>query len=641
MRLGPILLATIAFSGSALPTYAAAPLSSQATPLIGAAVLAKVDADVDADLRATHSEAATIAIIKNGRTVYTRGYGLRDLATALPADVQTRYEVGSLTKQFTAVAVLQLKEAGKVDLDARLSTYLPLAPHAESVTLRQLLTQTSGFKDYMSAPNIDTLVETPATFDQLMARITDEPLGFKPGTQWEYSSTNYLILGHVIEVVSGETWDDYLREHIFVSAGMKDSATIAQEGAVSDMARGYTYINGKNEPSVPLDESWAGAAGGIVSTVGDLTRWHEALTSGKIISLDDYSLLSTPARFPDGSYSEYGFGLYVDTYDGQPRVWHNGNTFGFDASDQFFPKQDMRIIVLTNSADGGSDEVVARIYNDLFPAIAAAALNGAAGSDPALAEKLDAHAQPLSTDMTPLDMYRRALATMHAAEAPPFLQFKVAANTTFKGTVWIQHFVHVERTSDRREKIRAVDVELHRNVHPLDVAPDLFLGHASATAPESGPNVFSVGLETGTAKSLSTIATVENRSHYKVTLSGREVLSGCGQAIHLKLEPLTAPMAYNLRDLWIDPATSRICKARAVWWSILDIMYPQKVVATVTLDLNADGLIEHYATSVSARQLLATETARQDASFSDIRSVNESVWTTAPVLDSSFRMPHS
>jgi len=589
-------------------------------------IRAKIDADVNAALRTNHCEGATIAIVDGATTVYSRGYGLRDVDGGLPADVQTHYEVGSITKQFAAAAIVQLKEAGKLNLDARMATYLPTAPHATEITVRELLTQTSGLADFITAPNIESLVGTPTTFDAVVARIGDKPLDFKPGTQWEYSSTNYLILGRIVEVLSGETWENYAHDHLFLPAGMTSTATIAQESALPDMARGYAYGNGQNAPSVPVDESWAGAAGGIVTTVGDLTTWHAALASGKIVSPDDYALLTAPARFPDGSNAEYAFGLYVDTYDGQPRIWHSGNTFGFDASDQFFPKQDVRIVAMTNSADCQSNELVAHIYNDLFPAIASEARNGAAGVDPDLAGKFTLQPLPVSASMAPLTIYRSALARMRSVTAPAYLQFKLQATTAFSGSIVIQHFVGVERTADRKRKFRDVDAVIQRNVWPFELAPDLFLGHTGLATPAPSANEFTFGLDETSTKPLSTIATVTSNSRYSVTLDGVEDLQGCGHALHLKLKPLQDPMRYNLRELWVDASDARICKATGVWFATVE---RKKIVATIALDLNADGLINHYRTSVSARFLVLTVSGRQDGSINDIRSVSDTVWSAA------------
>jgi len=400
--------------------FAAAPVAqpvsadpSQQAPPLKAAVRSKIDADVKALLSAAHASGATIAIVQGGAIVYTRGYGLRDVAKLLPADASTRYEIGSITKQFTAAAILQLKESGKIDLDATVATYLPSVAHAKEITVRQLLTHTSGLEDFVGIPNFETLAATPATFDQVMSRIADRPLGFTPGAQFGYSSTNYLILGRIIELVSGQSWEAYVQQHLFAPAGMTESATMAEEFQLPDMARGYVYAQGHATESKPIAESWASSAGGIVSTAGDLQKWGEALSSGRIISTPDYQLLTSPARLADGAVSDYGFGMKIDRFEGQPRIWHDGNTNGFDGSDQFFPSQGVRIIVLTNTVDGGSDKIAEHVYNDLFPAIAAAAV------------RADEAAQHSAAAL----LYARALRVMNGLRQPKYVAYRMESSS--------------------------------------------------------------------------------------------------------------------------------------------------------------------------------------------------------------------
>ena len=407
------LVAILMWFAAAPPAQFVSAAPSQQAPPLTAAVRSKIDADVRAILSGAHAQGATIAIVHGGAIVYTRGYGLRDVAQSLPADAHTRYEIGSITKQFTAAAVLQLKEAGKIDLDATVATYLPSVSHAKEITIRQLLTHTSGRDDYVGIPNFETLAATPATFDQVMSRISERPLGVRPGAQFVYSSTNYLILGRIIELVAGQSWEAYVQQHLFAPAGMTDSGTMAQEGQLADMARGYVYAQGHTAESKPIAESWASSAGGIVSTADDLQKWGEALSSGRIISTSDYQLLTSPARLADGSTAEYGFGMKVDRFEGQPRLWHDGNTNGFDASDQFFPSQDVRIIVLTNTVDGGSDKIAEHLFNDLFPAIAAAALRSEQASQHSASALL----------------YTRSLRVMDGLRQPKYLAYRMESSS--------------------------------------------------------------------------------------------------------------------------------------------------------------------------------------------------------------------
>ena len=264
-----------------------------------------------------------------------------------------------------------------------------------------------------------------------MSRIAEKPLGFTPGAQFGYSSTNYLILGRIIELVSSQSWEAYVQQHLFAPAGMTDTATMAQEGQLADMARGYVYAQGHAAESKAIAESWASSAGGIVSTADDLQKWGEALSSGRIISTSDYQLLTSPARLADGSASEYGFGMKIDRFEGQPRVWHDGNTNGFDGSDQFFPSQGVRIIVLTNTLDGGSDKIAEHVYNDLFPAIAAAAVRAAEASQHSAAALL----------------YARSLHVMDGLRQPRYLAYRLESSsdglhfdlwTDRSGLVWLR-----------------------------------------------------------------------------------------------------------------------------------------------------------------------------------------------------------
>ncbi len=395
MRLLQTVAATWALlCAAAVPAIAQTPTPAAGPAPLDAAARARIDDDVAAILKAAGGTGATVAIVEDGTTVYVRGYGLRDIAAALPAQADTHYEIGSITKQFTAAAILQLKSAGKLGLDDRLSVYLPSAPHAAAVTIRQLLSHTSGIHEYLEGAHVVDRAAKPATFAQLMALVAKKPLDFKPGTKWAYSNTNYIILGRVIEVVSKQPYEAYVREHLFGPAGMTNTATIADEAHLSNMAHGYRTSNGKTVPAKPLDDSFAWSAGNIVTTVADLQRWNAALMSGKIISPADYTLMTTPQRLPSGASSDYGFGMAVDSFEGQPRIWHNGGTFGFAATSQFFPKQALRVIVLTNDEDGPDAAIAAKIFNDLNPTIAANDLTPAPGEDRAVTARIKAFIIP-------------------------------------------------------------------------------------------------------------------------------------------------------------------------------------------------------------------------------------------------------
>ena len=385
---------------AALPLTAHAAAPDAAMPSV--ALARRIDADVTLVLHYTETPGATILILKDGRPLYAHAYGFRTLADHQPARIDTHYEIGSITKQLTAAAILQLRDAGKLDLDAKVSTYIPDAPHASEVTMRQLLTHTSGLADFIDASSEERATQ-PATFDQLMAIVADKPLNFPPGSKVSYSNTGYIILGRIIELISHEKYRDYVRTHLLQPAGMNETFTVTDETSLPTMATGYRHVDGKLERGLTIHESFGWSAGNLVSTVGDVENWNAALTGGKIVPLADYSLMSTPQKATDSSDTGYGLGLFITSVDGQPRISHTGSsTFGFTAANFYFPRQDVRIIALTNNADvpEAAEMLTTAIFNDLFPPLARAALQPARGEDAAVTAKTKAVFEHLQKGLT-------------------------------------------------------------------------------------------------------------------------------------------------------------------------------------------------------------------------------------------------
>ena len=334
---------------------------------------------------------AAVGIVRDGQIIYIKGFGLRDKAADKPVDADTRFEIGSVTKQFTAAAILQLKEQGKLTLDDRIAKYLPSFPHANEITLRQLLNQVSGLEDYLAAPDAQARVTSvPGSLEQV-AEAAKAPLHFVPGSRWEYSNTNYYVLGKIVEIVSGQTYDRYIREHLFAPAGMSHSGFVGSERNLTDVATGYWEGPGQKgpaEPAPPILESWAGGAGAIVSTIGDLAAWDTALASGKIVNADDVALMSTPGRLNDGRPTAYGMGLGLDIFDGHKRVWHNGGSYGTLTMDATYPDDRIDIIVFENDLDGDPRAIEGAIFDVLFPRAAVAENDPAPGEDLAARPKV-------------------------------------------------------------------------------------------------------------------------------------------------------------------------------------------------------------------------------------------------------------
>jgi len=346
----------------------------------------RIDADVRAALAHAGAPGATIAIIRDGHLDYAQAYGWRDVEHHLPMRVDTHFEIGSITKQFTVAALLQLRAAGKLDIDATLATYLPTAPHAGEVTLRQLMSHTSGLHDYFDTPDAEAAAVKPATFDQVIARIASLPLDFAPGSRWAYSNTGYVLLGRIIEIVSGERYNHYVRAHFLRPLGMRQSVTVADEAHLPDMAVGYRTAGGRLQRAPTISDGFGWSAGNIVSTQADLETWNRALMAGQVVSPADYRLMTTSVMTTESGDAGYGLGLFVDRVLDQPRIGHTGGSFGFTTANEYFPNQHVRIIAFTNDGDGPPEpgEILTNVvFDDLYPEIAAAALRPTPGEDPA------------------------------------------------------------------------------------------------------------------------------------------------------------------------------------------------------------------------------------------------------------------
>ncbi len=289
-----------------------------------------------------------VMVVRDGRTIYARAFGERR-AGGPPVDLHTHFEIGSDTKQFTAAAILQLKEAGKLAFDDSLAKYVPDFPHANEVTLRQLLDQTTGLFDYVSTNHFLALTRREQGDLPLVEDMVAGPLAFRPGSQWAYSNTNYFALARVVEVTSGENYKTYLRRHIFAPADMGETGFVADERRLANMAVGYwrgQNRKGRLRRSPTISDSWLGGAGDIVSTVGDLAKWDLALERGTIVSRQDLALMTEPATLADDRKDDYGFGWWIDPVNGHTDIYHDGDTLGMSSSNNYFPDYDLWIVVL-------------------------------------------------------------------------------------------------------------------------------------------------------------------------------------------------------------------------------------------------------------------------------------------------------
>jgi CubicO group peptidase (beta-lactamase class C family) len=309
---------------------------------------------------------ASIAIIKEGKVFYSKAYGMADLETRTPCATSTNYRLASVTKQFTAMAVLMLVEKGKLTLDSRLTDVLPAAPaYLHDVRIRHLLNHTSGIVDY---EDLIPENQTGQVLDRdvlFLLRGIDS-VYFPPGAKFKYSNSGYSLLALVVEAISGQSFAEFLKKNIFAPLGMNHTLAYQQGiSTVDNRAYGYSRTD---SGFVRTDQSTTSAVlgdGGIYSSVDDLFKWDQALYTETLVRSSLYDEAITPATLNDGSRTTYGFGWFVEPYKNTTRLLHEGSTRGFRNAILRMPYQQLAVIILTNRNEG-EPITIARKIADLM-----------------------------------------------------------------------------------------------------------------------------------------------------------------------------------------------------------------------------------------------------------------------------------
>jgi CubicO group peptidase (beta-lactamase class C family) len=291
--------------------------------------------------------------VRRGGTVLAEGaFGFADLENRVRAGIDTVYAIGSLTKQFTAAAVLLLADEGKLSLDDPLGNFVPAFPDpGRRATVRQLLNHTSGIRSVTSlGPKYWAQTGREIEPAELVALFADEPADFSPGTDYRYSNSGYVLLGLVVEKASGEPWGAFLKERLFGPLGLART----RDGETLDLlprrARGFSRRkSGGFENAWGVNLSQGYAAGALLSTVGDLATWTRRLHTSPPVSASSHRAMTTPAALPNGKVLSYGYGLGVDSFGGHRRFFHGGGLPGFDGWVAFFPDDDLTVVALCNT----------------------------------------------------------------------------------------------------------------------------------------------------------------------------------------------------------------------------------------------------------------------------------------------------
>jgi CubicO group peptidase (beta-lactamase class C family) len=302
---------------------------------------------------------AVFLVAKDGEPVYRKALGKANLELDVDMTPNNAFQIGSMTKQFTAVGILILEEEGKLSLQDDVRKYMSDFPvQGDSLTLRHLLNHTSGIKDFTKMKTIMQIARNDLSPKELIDFFKDEPVEFSPGEKFEYNNSGYVVLGYVIEQVSGMTYENFIEEKIFDKLGMADSRYASDQELVKNRAYGYHDRGGyTNKMWVSLNIPYA--SGSLMSTVDDMLIWQNALNSEELLSHETLQKAFTPGTLANGENTTYGFGWHLKEWDGEPVREHGGSIFGFKSMGVYLPDQDIYVVGFSN-CDCNSPTVVTR-----------------------------------------------------------------------------------------------------------------------------------------------------------------------------------------------------------------------------------------------------------------------------------------
>ncbi len=332
------------------------------------ALEAKLDSLINPQVESSKFAGVAIAVYRDDKPVLVKSYGYADIEHGVKLPTDASFEIGSVTKQFTSVATLQLAEAGKLSLDDDFTRYVKFDTKGRKITIRQLMNHTSGIKGYTELPFFGNLMIHKYKRDTLLRLVEKEQFDFEPGEALIYNNTAFFILGLVIEKVSGVSYEEYVKKNIFDKAGMNNSYYCDERKVVKNRAHGYDMGEHGLMRAQYIDHTWPYAAGSLCSTVEDLAKWNYALHNGKVLSEAMYKELTTPVTLNNGSVTRYADGLTITDFNGKTRIEHGGGIPGFLSENAFFPGDNVSVTVLMNTiGPNGPGDIADFIQEELFP----------------------------------------------------------------------------------------------------------------------------------------------------------------------------------------------------------------------------------------------------------------------------------
>lgn len=333
-----------------LLAFLAAPPAARGEPTLPATFDVKaIDAYLEGQIKPDGYVGLSVALVRDGKVVLAKGYGKRSLKPDAAVETDTLFAAGSVTKQFTCACVFLLQEDGKLSIHDPVAKWYPNLTKAKEITLYDLMTHAAGYPDYYPLDFVDRRMRTPIDPDKLIREYAGGKLDFDPGRRWSYSNTGFIVLGRVVERVSGKPFGEFLRDRILKPLGM-DHTVFDPKDADPGLARGYTaFALGPPEPAKREATGWIHAAGGLYTTPSDLAKWDVALVSGKVLKPESYRLMTTPRELADGRVRDYGCGIAVGRRRGETVLRHSGAVSGFLTYNAVVSRSKSAVVLMTNT----------------------------------------------------------------------------------------------------------------------------------------------------------------------------------------------------------------------------------------------------------------------------------------------------
>lgn len=350
-RLSAVSLAVLLL----LPASFTVVRAATATAAADQTLAAKIDASISGHYKADEP-GATVIVTRDGATVFRKAYGMADTSSKQAMDAAMTLRLGSITKQFTAVAILMLAEEGKLALTDDITRFLPDYPtQGKKITIEHLLTHTSGIQSYTGKPAYMDTMAKDFTVNQMIDGFKNDPMLFAPGERFDYNNSGYFLLGAIIEKISGQSYAKFLEQRIFIPLGMTHTAYEGNERTKGARAAGHSKGETSYVAAMPLSMSQPYAAGSLVSSVDDLARWEKAIAGGKLLKQASWKKAFTPYTLTNGKTTGYGYGWEIGRLNGASKMAHGGGINGFSTYALRVPEKKVFVAVLSNKESGGTD----------------------------------------------------------------------------------------------------------------------------------------------------------------------------------------------------------------------------------------------------------------------------------------------